>query len=438
MEDVVGIIRVPSCRFRAAIWLGAASFAGADAATINVTSSSTGSNVMSGCALRDAIQAVNTLAAVGQCPAGTNGVNTININVDDLAFTQIDAHSTGAALPALASGRYLNLYGRPQSRTSLSVNAACDGLFSFSWRLLEVGAGAALYVADIDFSHGCPDSSNLGGVGGAIANFGTLYLVRSHLYQNSTFDNALFSSNGHPGAAVYNGPDAQFSATGVVFDSNTGDGALYVDADPDTGFATVDDSTFVNNSGSAIDNHGATSVANSTFVGNIGLAAGFTFTAAGGAILNNGTLGLSFASLLHNSVQGGPVGYTELDLAAGSTTWIRSTLFGTLTDPYSLNCRIADGASVAWSGVSISRDATCAGGSNLVNTDPGLDAGLADNGGSTPTLKLLTGSPALHRDNDCLDAYGDPVSVDQRGTPRPPRRCDAGAFNDTIFIDGLQ
>ena len=82
----------------------------AAATTITVTSASTGSNVMNGCALRDAIQAVNTLAPVGQCPAGTNGVNTINITVDTLSFTEIDAHSTGAALPALAAGRYLNLY----------------------------------------------------------------------------------------------------------------------------------------------------------------------------------------------------------------------------------------------------------------------------------------------------------------------------------------
>jgi len=410
----------------------------AAATTITVTSASTGSNVMNGCALRDAIQAVNALAPVGQCPAGTNGVNTINITVDTLSFTEIDAHSTGAALPALAAGRYLNLYGRPQLRTSLSVGSPCDSFVTFSSRLLEVNAGAALYVADIDFSHGCPNT--LGGVGGAIANFGTLYLVRSRLYQNYAYATGLFSSTYYPGAAVYNGPDAQFSASGAVFDSNTGDGALYVDEDPQTGFASVDGCTFVDNTGSAIDNHGATQVTNSTFAGNFGLGSGaFSLTLAGGAILNNGFLGLSFATLFGNSLQGNAGFFsTELDLGATSTTWITSTLFATPVSQFSVNCSVANGASVAWLGTSISRDATCGGGSNLINTDPRLDTALGSNGGPTQTMKLLADSPAWHRAGDCLDAYGDPVSVDQRGFSRPPNHCDAGAFGDTVFYDGLQ
>ena len=51
-------------------------------------------------------------------------------------------------------------------------------------------------------------------------------------------------------------------------------------------------------------------------------------------------------------------------------------------------------------------------------------APLADNGGPTQTVALLTGSPAIHAGVDCR-----PPATDQRGVPRPPgAACDSGAF----------
>ena len=55
---------------------------------------------------------------------------------------------------------------------------------------------------------------------------------------------------------------------------------------------------------------------------------------------------------------------------------------------------------------------------------------LQDNGGPTWTIALLPGSPALGT-GSCTDANGAPISVDQRGLPRPQvTGCDIGAFEN--------
>ena len=57
---------------------------------------------------------------------------------------------------------------------------------------------------------------------------------------------------------------------------------------------------------------------------------------------------------------------------------------------------------------------------DLHDADPLLGA-LGGNGGPTPTIPLLPGSPAIGRSGDC-------PATDQRGSPRPALGCDAGAF----------
>jgi cysteine-rich repeat protein len=58
---------------------------------------------------------------------------------------------------------------------------------------------------------------------------------------------------------------------------------------------------------------------------------------------------------------------------------------------------------------------------------------LADNGGPTPTHRLLPGSPAIDGGSadGCATFDDDPITVDQRGVPRPQGdACDIGAFED--------
>ena len=94
----------------------------------------------------------------------------------------------------------------------------------------------------------------------------------------------------------------------------------------------------------------------------------------------------------------------------------------------------------------LSDDTTCTlgGAHDLTNTAAGLDpAGLASNGGTTQTIALLPGSPAMNAVPiaDCTDAQDNPLLIDQRGFLRPVGSgCEIGAWelNDRIFSAGFE
>jgi hypothetical protein len=70
---------------------------------------------------------------------------------------------------------------------------------------------------------------------------------------------------------------------------------------------------------------------------------------------------------------------------------------------------------------------------DLNGADPKLGR-LKNNGGPTPTMALLSGSPAIDSGNPdgCTDSRGHLLKTDQRGKPRPDKEdtggCDRGAF----------
>ncbi len=65
---------------------------------------------------------------------------------------------------------------------------------------------------------------------------------------------------------------------------------------------------------------------------------------------------------------------------------------------------------------------------DVTPTELALDS-LEDNGGPTWTRALLPGSFAIDSAEDCVNAAGFPLLVDQRGAPRPyGPACDSGAF----------
>ena len=76
-------------------------------------------------------------------------------------------------------------------------------------------------------------------------------------------------------------------------------------------------------------------------------------------------------------------------------------------------------------------DQSCGQDLTVVTVDDLKLGPLANNGGPTDTHALLEGSVAIDAvpQNECTDQNGNPVPVDQRGTPRPQgRACDAGAY----------
>jgi len=419
----------------------------ARATTITLTSASNGSNDGSGCTLRDAIEAVNLRAPVGQCPAANGPVDTINVPYITInSFVQADAHSQNAALPTLKASRYLNIYGtHPQYHAGITRERSltCNSDASVNageFRLLEIDPGAALYAARVDFGNGCADGpadaaldySSPAARGGAIANYGTLYLAASLLLQNI--------ANG-VGGAIYNGADATLGIDQATFDSNAahgGGGALFVEPDSIDGYqAAVSASLFVGNQaydggvavrGGAIRSRGATLVVNSTFNGNA--------ATSGGAIASAGYLGVSFSTFVNDQGNGGAA--RELLIESGSVAEVSNTLLATLGSG-GANCIVENGAAVGWYGTSISGDSTCGGGGNLTDTPAGIAADLAWNGGPTRTYRLAPDSPASGAADDCSDVFGNPLAADQRGSPRPAQHCDAGAYDgDRLFTSSFQ
>ena len=144
----------------------------------------------------------------------------------------------------------------------------------------------------------------------------------------------------------------------------------------------------------------------------IGQTAGPVGSAFGGAIFSTNSMTLLNVTLAGNSGQGGAVfssGQTALHNTILASSVSGGNCQGTFTD----------------AGHNISSDDSCPFNhvGSRINTDPKLEP-LTDNGGSTLTMALLPGSPAINAGDDAACP-----AVDQRGLFRPSLgRCDIGAY----------
>lgn len=236
------------------------------------------------------------------------------------------------------------------------------------------------------------------GLGGAIANIGTLTMVDCHLISNS-------ASGGGGGVAMSGG-----------FDGNGGQaygGGIY-----SAGPLTLVRCTLSQNSanggaggggvgsgsGGGLYNDASATLTTCTVAGNSAGGSAFDF---GGGIFQNGTQ----LTLLGSTVAGNQADYGG-GLYLSAPTDIGDTILAQNSAGSSPDC----------SGTINSRDynligntsgATVVGamGHNITEQNPQLGP-LADNGGPTPTMVLLAGSPALDRGHSLGQ------TTDQRGAPR--------------------
>ncbi len=217
------------------------------------------------------------------------------------------------------------------------------------------------------------------------------------------------TSAGSEGAAIFN--QGTMTVTKMAFSGNT---ASYGGAIINRGVMQISNSTFSGNSagdhGGAIDNHGSLTVTNSTFSGNTSGGGG------GGAIASHlGLLSVVASTFANNSTIGLGGGIYVFN---GSTppTFVRESIFGGNT-PANIHGTVTSGGNNLIANISGSFGWTT---SDLQNVDPKLGT-LADHGGSTKTIALLEGSPAINR-----IATG-AASADQRGFKRVGI-ADIGAF----------
>ena len=261
----------------------------------------------------------------------------------------------------------------------------------------------------------------------AIENAGSLAVTGSTIAGNGDWR----------GGGIFNRGLATITDTAIMYNwSGVGSDAGGIS---NSGNLTLERSTAGSNGGEyagGIANRGVLRLINSTIHGNGGYrqAGGlFTFgtaTVVGTTITGNGT-GYTFGGLFSEDLGGikstiiaGNYNYNDPEQAdcGGPVTSLGHNLLGLVH-----GCDgVVDGVNEDIAGVDWS----------LVLENGGSPYGqprvnLADNGGPTPTVALLPGSPAIDAipASACLDADGNPILTDQRGMARPQGpACDIGAF----------
>lgn len=165
---------------------------------------------------------------------------------------------------------------------------------------------------------------------------------------------------------------------------------------------------------------GTVTLNNSTVTGSTAYRCSGVCGGMGGAIVNgSGNLALN-----NSTVSGNPAG----GIVNAATTTLQNSL---VANNSGTNCA----GTITSHGYNLSSDNTCKlnGPGDMNNINPLLGT-LANNGGPTPTMALLEGSPAIDAGNHagCTDGSGHLLTTDQRGQPRPDKEdavgCDIGAY----------
>ena len=319
----------------------------------------------------------------------------------------------------------------------------------------QAGSGGALFLSSAAAIVSVDHSSFSAGVttyGGALSSFGTLIVTNSTLSGNSAFN----------GGAIYNRAGAQMRLIDTVIDSNyTAGGAagtsygggIFNDGrlglrnvtlsnnnalngsggglfSSGTGVVllrgtTVNGNNALAGSGGGIANAGLLTVTNSTLANN-------TSVIHGGGISNSATVRLFNATLAFNTADNDNNGSGDGGgLFSSGTAEARNSLLGGNIDK---GGQAPDCNNLTSQGYTLVQNTTgctlVAGTGDVTGQNPKL-APLAGNGGSTWTVALLTGSPAIDAGElgGCKDENGATLTVDQRGYARPyGASCDIGAY----------
>ena len=165
---------------------------------------------------------------------------------------------------------------------------------------------------------------------------------------------------------------------------------------------------------------GKVTLNNSTVTGSSAYRCSGVCGGTGGAIVNGGgNLAVNNSTVSGNSAGG---------IFSGGTATLQNSI---IANNSGTNC----GGTITSDGYNLSSDGSCdfSNSGDRNNTNPVLGT-LGYYGGPTPTIPLLTGSPAIDAGNPsgCTDGLGHLLKTDQRGMPRPDTEdtggCDMGAY----------
>jgi predicted outer membrane repeat protein len=275
--------------------------------------------------------------------------------------------------------------------------------------------------------------------GGAIFSNGVVNIDRG----TGTFKSASFTHNhAQNGGAIYS-DDGQLSVDGVEFDHNESDndGGAVVSNERGGKVASIKNSYLHNNSaknrGGAIyvvEDSGIDVRRNTFLKDRAGPQGGGIYVAPTGNVkVGNSTfVGSGLDEGVVTNDASGEVVFSTLNAANLASFGAQ----GQVSVSNSILHKVACGTGVFDDGDNLqflSTDCPI----SIPTMNPALDPrGLTDNGGLTPTIALLKGSPAIDMIpySGCVDQEGVHVTIDQRGFPRPDPEdgpdgpCDIGAY----------
>lgn len=366
------------------------------------------------CTLRAAIQEANALEGKDTIllPAGTY---TLTMSGEGEEYTESGDLDIWDDLIILGAGMGETIIDAGQLDRAIQVFTELE-ISDLTVQNGLANPGGGLHVSGyasitrVEFVDNRSTSEEPIGVGGAVyVNPEASADIRESVFRNN------FAYYG--GGAVASGNTTMFTIRDSTFDSNSselGGGALY----PNGESALVEGSTFINNSagsGGAIhSNADHVEVVNSTFVENSAYNHGAIDSRLGLVSINNSTFYNNTASNVGDALG-------EQEYGAGGDLEVgNSILVGPETDV----CGVEFGA-IEFFGNNLTwpEGSSCEG----IQADPLLST-LNDNGGSTRTIALLAGSPAIDAGDNATCA-----AIDQRGVSRPQGvACDIGAFESAL------
>lgn len=321
-----------------------------------------------------------------------------------------------------------------------------------------MGYGGGIYnlngtVSLTDGSTIADNTAELGAGAGIYNDGGTVILNNSTVRDNVTngHGGGIYSFNGAAtitdstvinnfavwyGGGIYN-DGGTMTLTDSTIDGNTAD--VYGGGLSNWGTAILNNSTISNNTASS--NGGGIYNDNTLYANNITIS-GNSGDTGGGIYQSTGQMELYNATISNNMTTMGTGG--GIYITAGVFNVFNSIIAGN-TDGSATAHHDCDGTILS-GGYNLIQDTTgCTGtvGTDITGSDPLLSV-LADNGGSTTTHALQSGSPAIDAGDPtgCVDANVDPLTTDQRGVSRPQdgdgdstARCDIGAYEFALPPD---
>jgi uncharacterized repeat protein (TIGR01451 family) len=346
-------------------------------------------------------------------------------HADALTVTSTNDSGDGSLRQAIAAADSSDTIIFDESLSGLTV-ALTNGQLELTKSLTIDGSGLAEMVkisgsdssrvfhvtgdVTVTLSHLAIISGSVNGslVGGAIANEGTLYLLDSAVYGNSS--NTL-------GGGIANAP----GKTMVIQDSTImNNNALSGGGINNNGSLTITGSTIINNNalvvgGGIVNWEGSLSLNNSTLGDNSALAGGGLWAFDGSLYINNGTFNLN------NAPFGGGAYFQA------GTLDMRNTILA--NNPDGSDCFIDDEVQINGNSHNLVEDGSCSNdASDLVSGDPKLDS-LVDNGVATLTYQPLFGSPAIDAGDNATcepkDQHGQTRPID--GDINGAADCDIGS-----------